>query len=869
MADRDTAAPATEAQDDRLTAARRQISRETRRSRIALGLERLVTALWPVWTVIALFLGLSLLGLSQQLGFWSHVALLTAFAAALAGTLWLGWRRWRTPSADEAVRRLDAEAIDRPVSALSDALAIGSANGATQALWQAHLRQMAERAKRMRAAPADLRVSGQDRYALRYAALLALSAGAIAQLGDGGTSLADALTPTAKDRGAVAGLAPSLEAWATPPVHTGVAPLYLTERVNEAAPISLPERTEITLRVFDTDEAPQLDGVPDTAFEASGEGSWTTTVVLNSPVSLSAAAEGTTLGGWHFDVIADLPPQIAFTSGPSAARSGALQFAFEASDDYGVVDARARVEIDAEVLRRDVSSDTVFEPAVFELPLPLTGNTASAAEEVVQDLTEHPWGGLPVVLTLTAEDGAGQITEVAHRMTLPQRAFYDPLAKAVIEERRDLAWSRENGPRVHRVLDAVTAYPEDVFDDVTAYMTLRSAIRRLDYALSDERLTEETPGIAHMVWLAAIRIEEGDLSSAEQRLRRLQEELSDAIENGASPDEIARLMEELRQAMNDYLRQMAEEAMRNQDQQAQQQQPVDPDQMMTQQDLNDMLSAIEEMLRSGMMEQARQMLQQLQQMLENLQMAQPGQQQQQGGQGNQAMEQLQDMIGEQQGLADRSFDALRQGQQQGNQQGQQGQPGQGQQGQGGQGQQFGQGGQGQQPGQGPGGQPGGEMPSLGDIARDQEALRQMLDDMRNGLQGGGGNEALDNAEESMGAARDALNEGDAEGALQNQVDALDQLRQGARDLAQQMQQGQPGQGQQAGRDGRSGNVRDEDPFGRPRASDGPLEGDSVRVPDASIMKRARELLDEIRRRAGERSRPELELDYLQRLLDRF
>jgi hypothetical protein len=182
---------------------------------------------------------------------------------------------------------------------------------------------------------------------------------------------------------------------------------------------------------------------------------------------------------------------------------------------------------------------------------------------------------------------------------------------------------------------------------------------------------------------------------------------------------------------------------------------------------------------------------------------------------------------------------------------------------------MGQGGDGQQPGQGPGGQPGGQMPSLGDIARDQETLRQMLDDMRNGLQGGGGNEALDNAEESMGAARDALNEGDAEGALQNQVDALDQLRQGARDLAQQMQQGQPGQGQQAGRDGRSGNVRDEEPFGRPRASDGPLEGDSVRVPDASIMKRARELLDEIRRRAGERSRPELELDYLQRLLDRF
>ena len=53
------------------------------------------------------------------------------------------------------------------------------------------------------------------------------------------------------------------------------------------------------------------------------------------------------------------------------------------------------------------------------------------------------------------------------------------------------------------------------------------------------------------------------------------------------------------------------------------------------------------------------------------------------------------------------------------------------------------------------------------------------------------------------------------------------------------------------------------------SGDGPLDGDSVEVPDAGVMKRARELMDEIRRRAGERTRPEEELDYLRRLLERF
>jgi len=56
---------------------------------------------------------------------------------------------------------------------------------------------------------------------------------------------------------------------------------------------------------------------------------------------------------------------------------------------------------------------------------------------------------------------------------------------------------------------------------------------------------------------------------------------------------------------------------------------------------------------------------------------------------------------------------------------------------------------------------------------------------------------------------------------------------------------------------------------RPTANRGALEGSDTRVPGEEALKRARELLDEIRRRSGERTRPQLELDYLRRLLDRF
>jgi uncharacterized protein (TIGR02302 family) len=879
MADR------TPTADDRLAKARRRVRAQARRSRLALAAERAARAFWPLWAVIAAFLGAALLGLPQQLTFWGHVAALAAFAAAALAALWRGARAFRWPTDAEARARLDAETADRPVAAMEDALASNAADAGTQGIWAVHRARMAERAAAARAAPADLRVSDRDRFALRHAALLALAAGVIAQLGDGGTRLAEALTPGATPAAAAGATGPTLEAWASPPVHTGAPPIYLTERPTDAQ-IALPAGSEITLRVFDADAPPALvaDIAEPAAFEAAGTGVWGVTVRLARDGTLAAEAEGETLGGWALSVIPDAPPTIAFTAEPTAQRSGALGFAFETADDYGVVSARAEIRLDESLTEfAGFPRRSVYDVVSFELPLPLTGDAESAAEEVVEDLTPHPFAGLPVVITLIAEDGAGQEGRAEARVTMPERRFFEPLAKAIIEQRRIFAWSLDSADRVARVLDAVTDYPDDIFDDMTAYLTLRTAMRRLENAQAEERLEDEAEGIVDLLWDVAIRIEDGDLSAAERRLRELQERLSEALEEGALEDEIAQLMDELRQALNEYLQQLAQEALRDQaNGQQQQQQPIDPDQMMSAQDLMDMLDQLEQAMRNGMEEMARQMLQQLQQMLENLQMAQPGQMQQGQGQGDQAMRELQDMIGRQQGLADRSFDALREGQQgqrgqQPGQQGQQGQQGQGGMGQGtqpGQGQGQGQGrgdgqggqqfGQGQpQPGQG--GQPGGT--DLGAIARDQEALRRMLEDLRRGLPGEGGGEALGRAEERMGSARDALEQGDADGALQDQVEALDALREGAQELAQQMQQ--PGQSQQAGRDGRSGDVRDEDPFGRPTATDGPLDGDSVEVPDAEVMKRARELMDEIRRRAGERTRPPAELDYLERLLDRF
>ena len=60
-----------------------------------------------------------------------------------------------------------------------------------------------------------------------------------------------------------------------------------------------------------------------------------------------------------------------------------------------------------------------------------------------------------------------------------------------------------------------------------------------------------------------------------------------------------------------------------------------------------------------------------------------------------------------------------------------------------------------------------------------------------------------------------------------------------------------------------------DPLGRPISNNGTYDQGDVKIPDENILQKSRQILDELRRRAGERSRPEIELDYIDRLLKRF
>ena len=277
-----------------------------------------------------------------------------------------------------------------------------------------------------------------------------------------------------------------------------------------------------------------------------------------------------------------------------------------------------------------------------------------------------------------------------------------------------------------------------------------------------------------------------------------------------------------------------------------------------------MMDEIQRLMNEGRMAEAQALLEQFNRMMENLQV-----QQSQGGegsgQGSQPMNRLADTLREQQRLSDEAFRDMQR--------------------------QFGQGGQ---PGE-PGGEEG-EGPSADELAERQRELREDLGRQQGLLPGQGSEQGdrargqLDEAGRAMEDAEEALRQGDTGEALQRQADAIQSMREGMRALGdmlagesedqRQAQEGEGQEGQQPGEQpgqGQPGSGETAydgrpmlDPLGRERPGSGSMiAGGDPLAEGLDPAQRARDLLDEIRRRSGQQERPRVERDYLGRLLDRF
>ena len=154
---------------------------------------------------------------------------------------------------------------------------------------------------------------------------------------------------------------------------------------------------------------------------------------------------------------------------------------------------------------------------------------------------------------------------------------------------------------------------ERAIEDSSVYLALRDAYWRLEHRQSPQSIAS----VVDQFWDVALRIEDGDLPEAERDVKQAQDELAKALKENASPEEIKRLVDELRNALSRYLQAMAEQAQQKGNLPPQQKQ--NGDQLISQQDLDKMLNNIEKLAKSGSKDLAEQMLSELKDVLERLQ----------------------------------------------------------------------------------------------------------------------------------------------------------------------------------------------------------------------------------------------------------
>ncbi|MGL4234877.1 TIGR02302 family protein [Tabrizicola sp.] len=856
-----------------------------------LWAERLARAFWPLWTLLLATLAALAFGL-QDVGplRWAQAAGAAIAILALVLLVW-GYKRFRKPTVLDALNRLDTTMPGRPIATLRDTQALGVKDPTSSAVWRAHQERMAARAAAAGPVAPDLRLSSRDRFSLRYVALTAFVMAMIFGSVWRATTVAG-LTPGAAV--AMPG-GPSWEAWAQPPAYTGKPSLYLNEITAET--LELPVGTRLQVRLYGPPEdftvaqtvaavpAPPAEGevTPAAAVPNAVPGVHDLTVEKSGELSIDGQ------GGreWLITAVPDGAPTVEVSGDMVREADGRFKQGFKATDDYGVVAGRVTISLDLSKIDRRhglVADPESVEPVVLDLPMPRKGERTEITSTLVDDLSKHVFANLPVTMVFAVADAAGQEgTSAPYQVTLHGKRFFDPLAASLIEMRRDILWNRINAPRAVEILKAVTNLPEGFIRHDRAFLHLRVLMRDLE-AKEASLTVEERDVIAEKLWKIAFMVEEGNLLSALERLKRAEDRLQEAIRNGASPEEIDQLMKEMQQALNEYMRELAEEAQRNPGDQ-EQQEGMQGMQMSADQ-LQEMLDRLQQLMEEGKTAEAAELMEQLREFMENMQIVegQGGQGQGQGGPGQQGMRELGETLRDQQELSDDAFRDLQgvprpgqEGQQEGQEQGQDGQNGQEP------GQQEGQGGDedSQEPGQNgqdgnQDGQGGGDERSLTDRQRE---LRERLDQLQSGELPGDGTEQgeegrrnLDDAGRAMEEAEDALRRGDLDGALDRQAEAMEALRDGMRDfgeaLAEEQRENREAQGGENDQFG-SADPSGRDPLGREPGEDGARIGSDENMVQNDPNERAQELLDEIRRRSGELTRPLEELDYLKRLLQLF
>ncbi|HUF44346.1 MAG TPA: TIGR02302 family protein, partial [Aestuariivirgaceae bacterium] len=641
----------------------RLLDRKLALARLALLWEALWRAAFPALMIAGVAVLAVLTGALALLPGAVKVAVLGALGLALAWSL-RPLLALRMPDESAGLRRLELRSNlrHRPATAWRDDIADPRAGPESRTLWREHRARMAARLAGLKAGWPRSPLPARDPYALRAALVLSLIAALALNASQWRNRVADAIAAAPPALGVVA---TGIDAWIVPPAYTGKPPVLLTgaaatrRLARQEGSIMVPEASRLVVRLNGA-EAPRLslarpqeDGsageeIATPEITSAGPGVHEAEAMLDRPVNIRLSDGSALLAEWTVAVIPDSPPSAEITGDMALTPTGSFMVPWKVGDDYGVASAAGSIVLSDEAGLGE--SALPYDPPEFQVSLPRL-NPRAAEGRAFQDLTAHPWAGLEAEIRLEARDQAGQTgfsPPVA--FTLPERPFRQPLAQSLVELRQRLVRAPHESRLIVRALSALLAWPEGLIEKSGHHLGIRAAASEL-YQARDEEAKKE---VVDLLWEIALSIEDGDLSDALKELEALRKELQQALAEGAPPEKIAELMDELRAALDRYL-----EAMARQMQQAMERGELQPQtgsaQEMRAQDLQRMLDMIENMARSGARDAAQELLAQLENILRNLQPGMMGQMNQGQSPMGEMLNELGELMRQQQQLMDETF----------------------------------------------------------------------------------------------------------------------------------------------------------------------------------------------------------------------
>jgi uncharacterized protein (TIGR02302 family) len=885
----------------------RGLGRMRRMAGAVLWFERIWPAIAPALGLLAALVCIALLNVPRLLPPLVHLGVLAVAAIAFVLLLVFGLRRVRKPLPAEADRRLEQDSGLRhqPLAVLADRPAGGGG-----AVWAAHVARAQAQLGRLKLRAPRPMLAALDARALRALVLVGLAASIVIAGNDAGARLLAALHP-----GFAVPVPPPpalVQAWITPPLYTGLPPVFLKPEGGDA---SVPSGSKLTINVSGGNTAggaPALEeGGHSTALAALDANSFQIDATLTRGGHVAVRRGTAEMAGWNLVVVADVPPEVSFPERPGSQAAGATpqtRLPWQASHAYGVTELHAELHLAARP-----------NAAPLLVPIPLPGAaTKSAKGSRIIDLTANPWAGLPVNAQLVAHDAPGlEGRSEILQFRLPERRFNNLLARAVAVIRRQLSVAPEDHAAAIAGLDQLAGIAGAWDDDGAGYLNLRAVQALLAFTQGETGVAEAQARL----WSLALHLEEGAPDRTARALEAARQQLRDALEaekqadrqNSAKENPDARTaleqrIEALQEALQKRLEALVDQARRDPDGDS-----YNPDaHPMDQRDMQRLTEEMKDATRKGDTDTARDKLAELEKMMQALKDSHADQGQMTERQreraekrqrGQQQVTVVQDMVRREGGLLDHAQGRIER------RAGLRPLPSE----------------EAKEADADAPAAPNQPDPSVAD-QRIQLALRRAVGEVMQqyGDLTGKVPPNLGDADTAMRQAAQAFASNQDAQAMQSVQKAIEALQKGSKSMQQQMQQ-QFGQGQQSGEDqaddgddgdgegamagnepgegqgdegdgpgdgqgngrgdnrgnGRTGKPgqgrqhagqgRDRDPFGRSRGegSAGRDVGGDVRVPEEMEQARTRELQDELRRRGADRSRSQDELDYIDRLLKQF